>query len=366
MAGKRINLSTLAAQPVEESPGHGKPVLVHLPPRQIAPTPLNPRRDFAESSLRELGESMRAGQLQPCVGVSRAAYLRLFPEHADVIPECRIVMAAGQRRWEAARLVDLPSLDVHVRDDIAESRVRFLSAVLDENLDRRNFNFIEEARGLRQMLELSDGNQAKAAAQLRKSPQWLSQRIGILRLTPEMQKLVTSGKLTAFREMRRYAAMPPEEQMPAWLADQEAAKAARSEPAHEGEAAEMYTAVYAKGADRQLADVGAPDGGGTGAGIPDASGPGTSAPTAAGPAPQADVSLPAQAPAGTTAQSQARSKSSAPPQVKMPWHNGVECAELALMKMSRDQRVALVEHLVRRMLQAGELQPTAVQAALEL
>jgi ParB family chromosome partitioning protein len=151
-------------------------------------------------------------------------------------------MAAGERRWKAAQKVGLATLDVHVREDIAESRVRFLAAVLTENVERANFNFIEEARGLQHLLEMSDGNQTKAAEQLNKSKQWFSQRIGILRLSEEMQALVFEGKLTAFREMRKYSALPADKQMAAWQADRKAAEQ------REAEQKEAQAKATAKGA----------------------------------------------------------------------------------------------------------------------
>jgi ParB family chromosome partitioning protein len=255
MAGRRLNLASLAGEAVETTPGSSKPTLVHLPPEQVAATPLNPRQDFDPAGLEELGNSMRAGQLQPCVAVTRAAYIKLFPEHADQLPDCRLVMAAGERRWRAAQKVGLPTLDVHVREDLAESRTRFLSAVLTENVERANFNPIEEARGLQRMLEMTGGQQTEAAAQLGKSKQWFNQRIGLLRLTDDMQQLVVSGKLTAFRDMRRYSALPAAEQMAAWKADQAAAEQKALEPKKPSQPRQQeppsevreepgYTAVY--------------------------------------------------------------------------------------------------------------------------
>ncbi|MFF1574722.1 ParB/RepB/Spo0J family partition protein [Leifsonia sp. NPDC058292] len=265
--GKRLSLASLAGGPVESVPGSSRPTLVHLAPEQVAPTPLNPRQDFDPAKLEELGNSMRGGQLQPCVGIARSAYMRLFPEHADQVPPCQIVMAAGERRWKAASQVGLPSIDVHVREDIAESRVKFLAAVLAENVERSNFNYIEEARGLQQMLEMSDGSQADAARELNKSKQWFSQRIGLLRLSDEMQELVIKGEVTALRDLRKYSALPSDQQVASWRADREAAErkelepeasptpplsppaevpAARPPAARDiGKDAEAYTAVYA-------------------------------------------------------------------------------------------------------------------------
>jgi ParB family chromosome partitioning protein len=232
MAGKRVSLASLAATKVEAVPGASRPDLIHVPPDTVAPTPLNPRRAFDETELLELGEDMRSGQLQPCVAVNRAAYVKLYPEHADQLPDsCRYVMAAGERRWRAAIKVGLDSLDVMLRHDLTESRIRFLAAVLSENVQRANFNPIEEADGLRAMLELHDGNQAAAARAMGKSKAWFNQRIGLLRLADEMVELVLAGKLTAFRDMRRYASLPPEEQYTAWKADQEQPRLPKPAPA---------------------------------------------------------------------------------------------------------------------------------------
>lgn len=260
MAGKRVSLASLASGKVEAVPGASRPDLIHVDPNAVAPTPLNPRRAFNESELVELGEDMRAGQLQPCVAVAKAAYLKLYPEHAEQLPEdCRYVMAAGERRWRAAVKVGLDSLDLMLRHDLTESRVRFLAAVLSENVQRANFNPIEEADGLRAMLELHDGNQAAAARAMGKSKAWFNQRIGLLRLSDEMVQLVLEGKLTAFRDMRRYASLPPAEQYVTWKADQETPRPAkppqndlqppappRPDPVQgEQKTPEAYTAVYA-------------------------------------------------------------------------------------------------------------------------
>lgn len=270
MAGKRVSLASLAGEKVEAVPGAGRPDLIHVPPNTVAPTPLNPRRAFDETELLELGEDMRSGQLQPCVAVNRSAYLKLYPEHADQLPDtCRYVMAAGERRWRAAAKVGLDSLDVMLRHDLTESRIRFLAAVLSENVQRANFNPIEEADGLRAMLDLHDGNQAAAARAMGKSKAWFNQRIGLLRLADEMVELVFAGKLTAFRDMRRYAALPPQEQYAAWKADQEQPRPAKpspapasvSVPAPAGGAgpSETYTAVYAAPAQPGPAPVSAPE-----------------------------------------------------------------------------------------------------------
>ncbi|GGS09004.1 MULTISPECIES: ParB/RepB/Spo0J family partition protein [Streptomyces] len=348
MAGKRVSLASLAGSKVEAVPGASRPDLIHVHPNLVAPTPLNPRRAFDETELVELGEDMRNGQLQPCVAVNKTAYLKLYPEHADQLPDtCRYVMAAGERRWRAARQVGLDNLDLMLRHDLTETRVRFLAAVLSENVQRANFNPIEEADGLRAMLELHDGNQAAAARAMGKSKAWFNQRIGLLRLSDEMVQLVLQGELTAFRDMRRYAAMPPDEQYAAWKADQEQprpSKPASGSPMREpSEPSETYTAVYTP-------DAPAP-----------APSPNTQHATDSPPAPDkrtTQLSVPAS-------EESDNQREAAPPQqaspvpaqaaepagqqpVVFPYHDGKRAAQLLIRKMPSDQLDLLTELLAEQ------------------
>ena len=382
MAGKRVALSSLAGERVEAVPGVSRPTLVHIAPADVYPTPLNPRIDFGKESLVELGESMRGGQLAPCVGIPRARYLELFPEHTDDVPPCKYVMAAGERRWRAAQAVNLETLDLHIRQDIAESRVKFLAAVLAENIERQNFNFIEEAQGLQQMLAMSGGSQAQAARQLSKSPQWLSQRLGILRLSPAMQEAVIAGKLTAFREMRKYAAMPADEQMTAWQADQLAAQqrteerrqeqgqvrpaeqrpvtvSAAANPTGAGPAVppgrpapepKTYTAVYTE-PEQPLPATELPQDEPGGAEPPEGvPGPRLTAEDSSGNGHQEE---PATADTGQADRGQAaRPVQPEPPQLpevlarpKMPWHDGAAVADLVTTKMPVEQQRILFQRL---------------------
>ncbi|WP_217141407.1 ParB/RepB/Spo0J family partition protein [Streptomyces sp. AC627_RSS907] len=353
MAGKRVSLASLAAGKVEAVPGASRPDLVHVHPDTVTPTPLNPRRAFDETELAELGEDMRNGQLQPCVAVSKAAYLKLYPEHEDQLPDtCRYVMAAGERRWRAARQVGLDSLDLMLRHDLTETRVRFLAAVLSENVQRANFNPIEEADGLRAMLELHDGNQAAAARAMGKSKAWFNQRIGLLRLSDEMVQLVLQGELTAFRDMRRFAALPPDEQYATWKREKEqpappqqapaapAATAPANAAAVGTEQPETYTAVYAPAGSPPAAPDGftvvEPDGCTV---VEPSAPPGPAAtetpPTSAtspAPAPRAAEAIPDPRAGGATA----KPPTEGPPR-QLPYDDGVFIAHHLIRKMPADE-----------------------------
>lgn len=359
MAGQRFALSSLANEKVESVPGSSKPTLAHMPPDQIAPTPLNPRQDFSRDKLLELGESMRGGQLQPCVGVSRTAYLKLFPEHTEQVGNCRVVMAAGERRWMAAREVGLELLDIHIRGDLADSRERFLTAVLAENMERADFNLIEQARGLENMLQLTDGEQVRAATQLGKSKQWFSQHLGLLRLTEEMQALVIDGSIKSFRDMRRYSALPADQQMAAWQADQVAQEQKKSEPKPPKQArrkppeAPKSAAVQPSRSEPQT-DTQAPQRSNTE--LEPAQTKPADGYTAVYPKPDASLSIAGKAEGSPTGRpenlpaprdsDQGQSPATAP--VKMPWEDGRAIARFAIHRMTPEEldklRDLLIEH----------------------
>jgi ParB family chromosome partitioning protein len=188
---------------------------VHLRVDTVAATPVNSRRNFgSDEELAELGESMRRRQLQPVVAVARAAYLALWPDHADLIGDAAHVLANGERRLRAARHVQLPTIDAIIRDDIASSRTAFLDAVFTENIQRRNFDPIEEAHAVEALVAEFGTGQA-VAAHYEKSGGWVTQRRILLRLTPELQDLVSARRIP-LETAREIGKLPSEQQLDAW------------------------------------------------------------------------------------------------------------------------------------------------------
>ena len=230
--GRRVNLAQLAAQPVLDAPVPRLPDvparMTSVPLRAVAANPVNPREDLG--GLADL-ESMRAvGQLQPCAVVTRAAFLMIYSEHADAIGSAGYVVVAGSRRRLAAEEFGLSTLDIVVRDTLAVDRATFYGASVSENIDRRNFDALEEARAVEHLVH-ECGSGIKAGEMLGKSKGWVSQRLALLKLSPEMQGLLRAGDLP-IRDARRLAALPEPEQLTTW--EQERAFTAVNVPAKPG------------------------------------------------------------------------------------------------------------------------------------
>lgn len=224
MAGKRINLSDLATEP--SVPEARVPTFAESSPRtarvqQIAANPLNTRDLTSDhAKIASIAESMRLhGQLQPCTVVARKDFLRIFPEHEVAIGSATWVQVTGGRRRAAAMLAERPTLDIVVKPDLATSRESWVSATAAENLDRENLDPVEEAQAV-QLLVKECGTGRAAAERLGRTAPWVTQRLNLLKLAPEVQALVRTGEV-ALREARDLHQLPAEEQLQALRQRQE-------------------------------------------------------------------------------------------------------------------------------------------------
>ncbi|MBD2835210.1 plasmid partitioning protein [Streptomyces pratensis] len=175
--------------------------LRRLPLEDVAPTPLNPRRNFgSDEDLTRFGEELRVAQLAACVAVSRSAYLRLWPEHEAQIGDSAYVLVNGERRFRSAVHVALEALDFVVRDDLAASREEFVNHLLKENLEREDFDVVERARGVLELVrvcseESEKGARARAAKRLGRDRSWITNQLALLELPTELQAMLSSGSL---------------------------------------------------------------------------------------------------------------------------------------------------------------------------
>ena len=218
MAGKRINLADLADEPpLAEA---RTPVLAEVPPRppridQVAANPLNTRDiDAQRAKIAEIAESIRRhGQLQPCTVVTRAAFLSIFPENEPSIGDAIYVQVTGGRRRAALIEAGRSAIDVIVKNDLAQSRAQFISATAAENIDRQDYDPIEEARAV-ELLAAECGSGKMAAEQLARTPAWVTQRRNLLKLITPVQTALRAGDIP-LREVRDLHTLPPDDQLAA-------------------------------------------------------------------------------------------------------------------------------------------------------
>ena len=153
--------------------------LVELDIDRIDPAVVQPRGVFKEDKLEELALSIRHnGIIQPLV-VRRNAE--------------RFQLIAGERRWRAAQRAGLHRVPCIIKEVPDES---VLELSLIENIQREELNPIEEANAFKNLLESRELTQEELAQRVGKDRSSISNSLRLLKLPPEIQRLVEEDKLT--------------------------------------------------------------------------------------------------------------------------------------------------------------------------
>ena len=150
-----------------------------VPLTKIRPTAMQPRKEFSAEALRELADSIREqGIVQPLIVRERDGYFELI---------------AGERRWRAAQLLNLPEVPVITRE--ADDR-SVLELALIENLQRENLNALEEALGYAQLAEQFQLTQEQIATKVGKSRAAVANATRLLKLPAAVQSFIREGRIS--------------------------------------------------------------------------------------------------------------------------------------------------------------------------
>ena len=146
---------------------------------QVEPRANQPRVLFDEGALRELADSIRQrGVLQPILVVPK-------DEHYEI--------AAGERRWCAAKMAGLTKIPVIVRE---LSEQELTEVALIENIQREDLNPIEEAQAYRQLMTDFSLKQDELAEKVSKSRSAVANSLRLLKLDERVQAMVMDGSLS--------------------------------------------------------------------------------------------------------------------------------------------------------------------------
>ena len=172
--------------------------LRYLPVATIRPGRYQPRTNMDETALTELADSIRThGVVQPIV--------------VRETPAGDYELIAGERRWRAAQVAGLdviPSVVRRVADEIA------LAVGLIENIQRENLNPVEEANGLRRLLDEFGLTHQQVADSIGRSRAAVSNLLRLLNLDPAVRAHLENGRLEA-GHARAILSLPREQQLAA-------------------------------------------------------------------------------------------------------------------------------------------------------
>jgi ParB family chromosome partitioning protein len=170
-----------AGQPGVESALVAGAYFQEVPIEAVSPNPRQPRQHFDEEALDELVDSIReVGLLQPVV------VREVEPGQFELI--------MGERRWRASQRAGLTEIPAIVRETADDDLLR---DALMENLHREQLNPLEEAAAYQQLLDDFGATHDELARKVGRSRPHISNTLRLLNLSPEVQRRVAAGVLSA-------------------------------------------------------------------------------------------------------------------------------------------------------------------------
>lgn len=148
---------------------------------EIEPNKNQPRKDFDETALAQLADSIAThGVIQP---------LLVRPKTNGIYQ-----LVAGERRWRASKMAGLSEVPVIIQE-MTDSEMMELALI--ENLQREDLNPIEEALGYRELMEQYTLTQDQVAQKVGKSRPAVANALRLLNLPDRVVRLVRNGELSS-------------------------------------------------------------------------------------------------------------------------------------------------------------------------
>ena len=165
----------------ESAPGSAHPRALSI--TKLRPSPYQPRRNFDETALAELTDSVKEkGVLQPIL-------VRPSTDDTDAYE-----IVAGERRWRAAQKAGVHDVPVVIKE-LTDKEV--LEIALIENVQRADLNPVEEARGYRALIDQFSYTQDELAKIIGKSRSHIANALRLLTLPEPVLAHVIAGDLSA-------------------------------------------------------------------------------------------------------------------------------------------------------------------------
>jgi ParB family chromosome partitioning protein len=153
---------------------------LRIPVENVETNPKQPRKDFDETALQELAQSIKLHDIIQPITVSRL--------HSN-----KYRLISGERRWRAAKIAGLKDIPAFVRQ---ANDQELLELALLENLQREDLNAMEIALSYKRMMEELSHTQEQVAERMGKDRSTVTNYIRLLKLPPDIQIAVRAGEIS--------------------------------------------------------------------------------------------------------------------------------------------------------------------------
>ena len=154
--------------------------ITRIPLTSIEVNPKQPRRDFDESALQELAESIKLHDI-----IQPITVVKIDNKHFKLI--------SGERRFKASKLAGLTDIPAYIR---TANDQEMLEMGLLENLQRENLNAIEIGLAYKRLMAECNLTQEQVAERMKKDRSSVTNFIRLLKLPPSVQVSVREKQLS--------------------------------------------------------------------------------------------------------------------------------------------------------------------------
>ena len=176
LLGENLNVS---------SPNNKYNEQVTIPIEKLKPGPWQARKTFNVSDLEDLTNSIESkGIISPIlVTPAKIKGVEIF------------YIIAGERRWRAAQLAKIHEVPVIILKDLGDVDASIISLI--ENIQRKDLNPIEEAKGFSDLINRYKYTQDSAAKVVGKSRVYITNSLRLLKLPKKVITLLEDGSISA-------------------------------------------------------------------------------------------------------------------------------------------------------------------------
>ena len=140
-----------------------------------------PRTRMEQEKLKELADSIvREGIMQPLL-------VRPITGGED-----KYEIIAGERRFRAAKIAGLSEVPVLIRD-VSDEQAAIMALI--ENMQREELNPLEEAKGIKRLIDEFDFTHEQAAESIGRSRSYTSNLLRLINLAEPVQDMLLDGQL---------------------------------------------------------------------------------------------------------------------------------------------------------------------------
>ncbi len=164
---------------LKENISSNKGVLM-VSPEKVLPSRYQPRKEFDDSFLEELAESIKKhGIIQPLV--------------VSDLGDGNYELVAGERRLRASKIAGLLEVPIVIREFEEKDR---LAVALIENIQRADLNAIEIAEAYQEMIDRVKLTQEEVALVVGKSRTSVTNTLRLLKLSPSIRTKIVNHNIS--------------------------------------------------------------------------------------------------------------------------------------------------------------------------